>query len=97
MKLSYIFVQAKDFEYAAKVLEPFIYDKTVYEELLFNYIYLCTYSDARIFSNRFVYAMRRAQQMNPKRFCEMFTKKKISFQVLRNTLVKEIYCQYCHD
>lgn len=97
MKLSYIFVQAKDFEYAAKILEPFIYDKTVYEELLYNYIYLCTYSEARIFSNRFVYAMKKAQQMNPKRFCEMFSKKKISFQVLRNTLVKEIYCQYCHD
>ena len=96
MKLSYIFVQAKDFDFAAKILEPFIYDKSVYEELLYNYIYLCTYTDARIFSNRFVYAMRKAQAMNPKRFCEMFAKKKISFQVLRNSLVKEIYCQYCN-
>ena len=96
MKLSYIFVQAKDYDFAAKILEPFIYEKSVYEELLYNYIYLCTYSDARIFSNRFVYAMRKAQAMNPKRFCEMFTKKKISFQILRNSLVKEIYCQYCN-
>ncbi len=97
MKLSYIFLQAKDFDFAARILEPFIYENSVYEELLYNYIYLCTYSDARIFSNRFVYAMRKAQEMNPKRFCEMFTKKKISFQVLRNSLVKEIYCQYCHE
>lgn len=97
MKLSYIFVQAKDYNFAAKILEPFIYDKTVFEELLYNYIYLCTFTDARIFSNRFVYAMRKAQAMNPKRFCEMFAKKKISFQVLRNSLVKEIYCQYCNE
>jgi len=97
MKLAYIFVQAKDFDFAAKILEPFIYDKSVYEELLYNYIYLCTYTDARIFSNRFVYAVRKAQAMNPKRFCEMFSKKKISFQILRNSLVKEIYCQYCNE
>lgn len=97
MKLSYIFTQAKDYDFAAKLIEPFIYDKSVYEELLYNYIYLCTYFDSRIFSNRFVYAMKKAQEINPKRFCEMFEKSKISFQVLRNMLVKEIYCQYCHE
>ena len=97
MKLSHIFVQAKDFNFAAKILEPFIYGKSINEKLLYNYIYLCTYSDARIFSNRFVYAMKKAQEINPKRFCELFTKNKISFQVLRNSLVKEIYCQHCNE
>ncbi len=95
MKLSFLFVQAKDYNFAAKILEPYIYDDNVFEELLYNYILLSTYSDARIFSNKLVYAMKKLQKMDPERFCNLFDNKILSFQVFRNTQIKDLYCSKC--
>ncbi len=95
LKLSYLFIQAQDYDFAAKILEPFIYDKNVFEELLYNYILLCTYSDARIFSNKFAYAMTKLEKMNHDRFCDLINKKIVSFQIFRNTRVKDLYCSKC--
>ena len=95
LKLSYLFIQAQDFDFAAKILEPFIYDKNVFEELIYNYILLCTYSDARIFSNKFAYAMSRLEKIDHDRFCSLINDKIISFQIFRNTRVKDLYCSKC--
>jgi len=97
LKLSSYFVEISDYDFSAKLLEPFIYYDDVNEDLLFKYIDLSSYSDGRVFSNRFYYAMKKAQQLNPKRFCQLITDKHLSFQIFRNTLVKELYCKKCHD
>ena len=95
LKLSYLFIQAQDFDFAAKILEPYIYDKNVFEDLLYNYILLCTYSDARIFSNKFAYAMQKLEKMDHDRFCSLIKDKTVSFQIFRNTRVKDLYCGKC--
>jgi hypothetical protein len=95
LKLAYIFIDHGDYDYSAKLLEPFIYEDKVYDELLFTYISLCSYSTYRMMSNRFVTAMQKAKAADPKRFCNLFKGDKFSIQVLENTIVKEIYCKSC--
>jgi len=95
LKLAYIFIDHGDYDYSAKLLEPFIYKNKVYDELLFTYISLCSYSTYRMMSNRFVTAMQKAKAADPKRFCNLFKGDKFSIQVLENTIVKEIYCKSC--
>ena len=95
LKLSYLFIEAQDYDFAAKILEPYIYDENVFEELLYNYILLCSYSDARIFSNKFAYAMTKLEKINHERFCDLINKKILSFQIFRNTRVKDLYCSKC--
>jgi uncharacterized protein YkwD len=95
LKLAYIFIDHHDYDYSAKLLEPFIYDDNVYDELLYTYISLCSYSTYRMMSNRFVTAMEKAKNSDPKRFCKLFKGDKFSIQVLENTLVKDMYCNTC--
>ena len=95
LKLAYIFIDHGDYDYSAKLLEPFIYEDKVYDELLFTYISLCSYSTYRMLSNRFVTAMQKAKAADPERFCKLFKGDKFSIQVLENTIVKEIYCKSC--
>ena len=95
LKLAYIFIDHGDYDYAATLLEPFIYEENIYDELLFTYISLCSYSTHRMMSNRFVTAMEKARESDPKRFCKLFKGDKLSIQVLENTLVKEMYCKSC--
>lgn len=95
LKLAYIFMGQKEYDFAAKLLEPFIEKKVVFEELVFLYLSLCSRSPARVYSNRFVTANKRAYQLNPERYCQLFDGTKFSVQILENTLVKEIYCKKC--
>jgi len=95
LKLAYIFIDHGDYDYSAKLLEPFIYRDKVYDELLFTYISLCSYSTYRMMSNRFVTAMQKAKAADPKRFCKLFKGDKFSIQVLENTIVKGLYCKSC--
>jgi len=95
LKLAYIFIAHKDYEFATKLLEPFIDDEHIFEELLFTYISLCSYSNHRQGSMRFVTAMKRAREINKERYCKLFDGKKFSFQIFGNPKVKEDYCGHC--
>lgn len=95
LKLAYIFVAHKDYEFATKLLEPFIDDEHIFEELLFTYISLCSYSYHRQGSNRFVTAMKRARGLNKERYCALYDGSKFSFQIFDNPKIKEDYCSYC--
>ncbi|HBF88465.1 MAG TPA: hypothetical protein DDX39_07480 [Bacteroidales bacterium] len=96
LKLSYMFLKQEDYDFARKLLEPFIDDKTVFEELIFTYISLCTFSEHKIYSNKFVLAMQKAQELNPERYCKLIKEKKLSFQIFENEKVKDDYCKNCH-
>ncbi len=95
LKLAYVFMRQEDYEFAAKLLGPFVERKVVFEELVYLYLSLCSRSPVRITSNRFVSATKRAYALNPERYCELFDGSKFSMQVLENTIVKEHYCKSC--
>lgn len=95
LKLAYIFINQYDYEFAVKLLEPFIDEEYVFEELLFTYISLCSKSKARMYSNKFSFAMHKAKELNQNRFCELFKDNKLPRQTFINTAVKKEYCETC--
>lgn len=95
LKLSYLFMKQKDFDFAAKLLEPFIDNSQVFEELIFTYISLCSHTPARLSSNKFARAMQKANELNHERYCKLFSEKQLSFQVFENEIVKADYCKAC--
>ncbi|MBN2681248.1 MAG: hypothetical protein JXR58_01960 [Bacteroidales bacterium] len=97
LKLAYIFISNGDYNFAARLLTPFINEKYVFEEVLFTYIALCTNLPERLNTASFVNAVDRALKMNPDRFCKLIKDGKLTFQVFGNTKVKEKYCNQCKN
>lgn len=95
LKLANLFIKHGDYEYAIKMLEPFINQKSVFEELVFTYIGLCTYTNYRIYTNNFAVAVEKALKLNQPRFCKLIKDKNLTIQVLENPKVKKMYCETC--
>jgi len=93
LKLSYLFIEHNDYNYSAKLLEPFLNDDYVFEEILFTYISLGTHSAARLNSNRYAKVVEKALKANPDRLKELFTSERISRQAFDNIKVKELLCK----
>lgn len=95
LKLAYIFVSQKDYEFAAKLLEPYIISDNPFDELIFSYISICSHLPYKFGSPRFVLAMNKAKELDKDRYCKLFKKDKLTIQALENTKVKELYCKTC--
>jgi hypothetical protein len=95
LKLCKIYIKHYDYDYAIKLIEPFIYSQNIPEDLIFTFITLCSYIPYRIWSNKFLHATDVAYKMNPAKYCDLFKGNKMSFQVFDNTEVKNKYCKYC--
>lgn len=87
--------QQKDYKYAIKILEPFIYKDAVDVELLFTYISLCTFFPEKLNSDVFATAMKKASEKDPKRFCKLLDGTTQSVQILENLKVKNTFCKAC--
>ncbi len=95
LKLAYIFMGQKDYEFAAKLVEPYINKDNVFDELIFSYLSICSHLPHKYSSPRFTLAVQKAVELDPNRFCLLYKKKKLSVQSLENPAVKEIYCKTC--
>ncbi len=95
LKLAELFIENKDYDFAIKTLEPWIYHPNTSEELLFAYVSLCSRFEMRMHTQIFDYAMKRARELDSKRFCELFNGQYFSYKVFENQVVKEEYCKYC--
>ncbi|MBN2668255.1 MAG: hypothetical protein JXR60_03415 [Bacteroidales bacterium] len=93
LKLSYLFIEHNDFNYSAKLLEPFIPEENVFEEIIFTYISLATHSNVRINSSTMSLAVKKAIKQNPERLKELFTTQRITVQVFDNQEVKDLFCK----
>lgn len=91
LKLAYEFIRFKDYRFAASLLEPYVKQDKVDEQLLFTYISLCAQVPERIKSRMFVLAMQKARQVNPDRYCKLIGEPFLTFQVLDNPHVKGDY------
>ncbi len=95
LKLATIFQRHGDLTYARKLLEPYLTDEKVNENLVFTYIAIAAHFPDEIFSRNFRLAMSRASELNQERFCKLFGTPYLSFQVLDNPAVKKVYCESC--
>jgi len=92
LKLSYLFIDHKDYEYSATLLERFLTEEIVFEEIPFTYISLASHSEKRIISSDFYLAIEKALKSNPDRLKKLFTSGRISIQVFDNIKVKNLLC-----
>lgn len=95
LKLAYIFMGQKDYEFAAKLIEPYINKNNVFDELIFSYLSVCSHLPHKYSSPKFTLAVQKAIELDPNRFCSLYRKKKLSIQSLENPFVKELYCKTC--
>jgi len=96
LKLAYIFVGQKDYDFAARLLEPYILSDNPFDELIFSYIAICSHLPYKFGSPRFTLAMNKAKVLDSDRFCKLFKKDKLTIQALENTKVKDTYCKNCN-
>lgn len=95
LKLSYVFSRAKDFNYSATLLEPYINKPDVQESLVFMYIAAASRVQEKYYSRTFAKALEIAKTKNPARYCKLFGAPFMTFQVLENPEVKKVYNGSC--
>jgi len=96
LKLAEIFIENGDYSYARKSLEPWI-NRTLNEKIIFTYVSLCSGNEWLMHTEKFNFAMQRASEINPKRYCELLNGDNFSLIVFENNTVKENYCKLCDD
>lgn len=95
LKLASVFINHADYEYAVRLLEPWIYDENIPFVLLSTYVTVCSKVDYKVHSNNYVYALERVKKMDQDFFCKLFNSDKLSVQTFVNTRVKQMYCDTC--
>ncbi|MDD2386301.1 MAG: hypothetical protein PHP52_05910 [Bacteroidales bacterium] len=95
LKLSSVFINHGDYEYAVKLLEPWVFDSKVPFVLLTSYATACSKVQYRVHSKSFYFAMEKIKQHDSKFFCDLFKGDKLSVQTFVNTEVKKLWCETC--
>lgn len=95
LKLSYVFSRAKDYSYAATLLEPYLKLANVPENLVFMYISSASRVQEKYYSRTFARALEIAKDKNRERYCKLFGAPYMTFQVLENPEVKRVYTESC--
>jgi hypothetical protein len=95
LDLAKLFISHDDYKFASRLLEIFIEDTKVDEELLFTYLSLSSINEIKFFSSKFEGALKKASEINKKRYCELFDGKHLSYRVFENPDIKAQYCKVC--
>ncbi|MDD2634681.1 MAG: hypothetical protein PHW82_04205 [Bacteroidales bacterium] len=95
LKLSSVFINHGDYEFAVKLLEPWIYEKQAPFVLLTSYATACSKVEYKVHSKNFHYALNKIKQHDPEFFCDLFKGNKLSVQTFVNTEVKKLWCETC--
>lgn len=97
MKFAELYIENKDIESALQTLEPWVSHPAGTENLLYSYLSLCSQSLETMHTPQFNYAIRKAQYLNPERFCSLFDGKHFTLLVLENEGVKQLFCKSCKE
>jgi len=95
LKLASVFNRAKDYNYAATLLEPYLDLPKVNENLVFTYISSASRVQEKYYSRTFAKALTIAKEKNQERYCKLFGEPFMTFQVLENPEVKKVYQTNC--
>jgi hypothetical protein len=82
---------------ALKILHPHAVKHTVSENLLFYYIGLTITNEFETSKVSYPTILQNAVKINKERFCNLFSSKGISFQLLNVDNLKSFYCKECEE
>ena len=91
LKLAYVFTHAKDYEFAANLLEPYLNNSDISDNLIFAYISIASHLPEKFYSRTFTRALELAKEKNAERYCQLFGEPNMSFQVLDNPNIKKTF------
>lgn len=89
VKLAYAFARAKDFKFAANILEPYLDTKE--DKVLYAYVSIASHVPEKFFAHKFATALNQIKDTNKEKYCKLFGEPFMSFQVLDNPAIKKEY------
>lgn len=84
-------------DWAIEIMKPFAEMENIDEEFLFTFLTVAIYNKEKVPQAEYEQFMKRAKEMNKERFCKLFGFPNMSFQLLKDIPVKELYCKTCND
>ena len=78
-------------------MKPWAIKTDIDEEFLYAFLSVAIYNKELVSETEYINLMKRAKAMNEARFCELFGFPNMSFQLLKDLTVKELYCKTCHQ
>ena len=95
-KIANYFMFQLRIDWAIDIMKPFAVKKNIDEEFLFTFLTVAIYNKEKITKKEYIEFMNRAKELNKERFCKLFGYPNMSFQLLKDISVKELYCKTCH-
>lgn len=89
VKLAYAFARAKDYKFAANILEPYLEKHE--DKVLYSYVSIASHVPEKFFSHKFANALNEIRTKNKDKYCKLFGEPFMSFQVLDNPAIKKGY------
>lgn len=99
LKLAQYFAAYGKFEWATRIIKPYIGKVDTDEDLLFYFINLTVLDSDAVQDRTYKKILLNAIDINEERFCQLFNsaqKDGISFQLLDIPLLKKNYCESCN-
>jgi hypothetical protein len=96
-KISDYFIFQMRISWAIELMKPMIDNSTYDEDFLFTFLTIAIYDNKLIPQEEYNSLLNKAKAMNKERFCKLFGFPNMSFQLLKNHSVKQIYCETCHN
>ena len=96
-KVANYFIFQMRIDWTIELMKPWAIKPNIDEEFLFTFLSVAIYNKDLVPENEYLDLMNRAKKMNQARFCSLFGFPNMSFQLLRDLSVKELYCKTCHQ
>ncbi len=93
---NYFMFQLK-IDWAIDLMKPWAKKPNIDEEFLFTFLTVAIYNKEKVPQEEYVGFMQKAKEMNQERFCKLFGFPNMSFQLLKDVPVKEMYCNTCEN
>lgn len=94
-KICDYFIFQMRISWAVELMKPLI-DKNDYDEdFLFTYLTIAIYDSKLVPEVEYNKLLEKASKMNKERFCKLFGYPNMSFQLLKNYSIKQVYCGTC--
>ena len=95
-KIANYFMFQLRIDWAIDIMKPFAVKEDIDEEFLFTFLTVAIYNKEKVLEKDYVVFLNRAKKLNKERFCKLFGFPNMSFQLLKNIKVKELYCKTCN-
>jgi len=95
-KISDYFIFQMRINWAVEIMLPWAKKETIDEDFLFTFLTIAIYNKKTIPTELYISFLEKAKRMNKERFCKLFGFPNMSFQLLQDLPIKNMYCNTCN-